>query len=297
LPDPNKTSPGFDGARVALTDAPGGDIPFDDLFPPEGSQPDPQVSAGTPPQQEPQTPPEFFLRAGNSVYKTAEDAAKGVEHKDTLIDRYRAYLAEQGIDPDTLQTKPKQTPQSPDDPYKYLGKDGSLFDALSDAVSRKDKAAYDRAMNAYQQEQLNATLGPLAPLISEVAQQRAVRRVSEEAKDFGTFRYSDEFQTARKQIPLLDNAIKAAEGDFRMADQLPDLYKMVYLIHQGVRKPEPVVTTTSVVNPPTARPTTTPSTMTPPPPGVPTTNWATDSGQRKQLIKDMETKGIKDFQF
>lgn len=295
MPDP-KLSAGFDGARIALTEAPGGDIPFDELFPPEGSQPNPQETAGTPPSAPPQAP-EFFLRAGNSVYKTAEDAATGVAHKDTLIDRYRAYLAEQNIDPDTLQSKPKPTPQSPDDPYKFLGKEGNLFDALSDAVGKRDRVGYDRAINNAVEERLNATLGPLAPLISEVAQQRAVRRVSEDAKDFGTFRYSEEFQSVRKQIPLLDNAIKAAEGDFRMAEQLPDLYRMVYLIHQGGRKSDPVVSTAPAVNPPTARPTTTPSTMTPPPPGVPTQNWATDSGSRKQLIKDMETRGIKDFQF
>jgi len=290
--DPNTT------LSAQLQNAPGADIPFDELFPVEGSPVLQGPDSGTSPQTAQQTQPEFFLKAGKSVYKTPEDAAQGVAHKDQLIDRYRAYLQEQNIDPDTLQTRPKQQAQDPNDPYTYLGKEGTLFDNLSAALQRHDKAGYDRTMQAYNQELLNAQLAPLAPLIAEVAQQRAVRKVSEEAKDFSTFRYSEDFNSARKSIPLLDNAIKAAESDYRMAEQLPDLYKMVYLISQsGRNRPEPVVNAASPQPAPSVRPTTAPSTMTPPPPGVNTSNWATSTDSRKQLIKDMEGRGIKDFPF
>lgn len=293
MPDPNTT------LAASMSSAPGADIPFDELFPNEGDHAAAQTSATeATPQNQPQAP-EFFLKAGKSVYKTSEDAAQGVAHKDQLIDRYRSYLQEQNIDPDTLQTKPKPSVQDPNDPYRYFGKEGKIFDDLSDALTRRDKAGYDKVLDRAFDERLDSRLGPLAPLIAEISQQRAVRQVSEQAKDFSTFRYSEDFNTVRRSIPLLDNAIKAAESDYRMSDQLPDLYRMVYLIHQGGAKPESAAPTvqTTVQTSPSVRPTMASSTMTPPPPGVNTQNWATNSDSRKQLIKDFENRGIQDKPF
>lgn len=294
MPDPNTT------LSASMSSAPGADIPFDELFPSEGDHAVAQPTVPeTTPQNLPQAPPDFFLKTEKSVYKTSEDAARGVAHKDQLIDRYRAYLQDQNIDPDTLQTRPKPAVQDPSDPYRYLGKEGKIFDDLSDALTRHDKAGYDKVLSQAFDEKLNATLGPLAPLIAEISQQRAVRQVSEQAKDFSTFRYSDDFTKVRQSIPLLDNAIKSAESDYRMSDQLPDLYRMVYLIHQGGQKPEPAPNTglPPVQTSPSARPTTSPSTMTPMPPAPATQDWATNRDSRKQLIRDMETRGIKDRQF
>lgn len=293
MPDPNQVSPGANGNHLNFSDAPSGDIPFDSLFPNEEVNGAPQTPpAGTPPPTPPQA--EFFLKAGNSVYKTAEDAANGVQHKDTLIGKYRSYLSEQGIDPDTLQTKPKPAAPTQDDPYTYLNKGSKYFDDLSAAVSKRDPLEYERVQRTYNQEIMQAQFGSLGPLISDVAQQRAARKVSGEAKDFNEFLYSDSYKDVRQSIPLLDSAIKNAEANYNFADQLPDLYRMAYMIHQGKSRSE---VTTPVVNPPTSRPTTSPSTMTPPVPSGPTTNWAQNTTERKQLIKDMESRGIKDMQF
>lgn len=299
MPDPNQVSAGANGAHLNFTEAPGGDIPFDSLFPNEEvNGPATSAAPGTSTAPATSAPaPEFFLKAGNSVYKTAEDAATGVQHKDSLISRYRGYLTEQGIDPDTFQTKPKVAEPTPNDPFVYLNKGSKYFDDLSAAVAKRDPLEYERVQRTYNQEIMQAQFGSLGPLISDVAQQRAARVVSQEAPGFNEFISSESYKEVRAKLPILDSAIKNAESNYALADQLPQLYQMAFLIAQGRVKPEPLTSTAPAVNPPTARQTSTPSTMTPPVPSGPTTNWAQDTSQRKQLIKDMEARGIRDMNF
>src|SRR5581483_6567620 len=158
MPNPINV-PSFDRGFVPMDDAPGADSSFDELFPPEGSE------SAAPPQAH--TP---FLQAGKSVYLTPEDAAKGVAHKDELIDRYRTFLAEQGFDPNTFQPKASAQPQAPpkveQSPYTYFGNGQKLYDDLAQAVASKDPVRYERVMQQYQTESFNAHLAPVAPLIS-----------------------------------------------------------------------------------------------------------------------------------
>src|ERR1700686_2709185 len=83
------------GGFAQLGQSPAGldDATFDSLFPAEPSQaiqPSQQVAA----KQDPQTTQQdqFFLKGGKSVYKTAEEAVKGLEVKDTLIDEQKATI-------------------------------------------------------------------------------------------------------------------------------------------------------------------------------------------------------------
>src|SRR5579863_9736244 len=132
MPDPNSVSPGHVSGSVSLQDAPGGDQDWDSLFPNPELQPasQPQVAnPGINPQQ-PQTPQAPFLKAGETVYNTAEDAANGVAHKDSVIAKYRNFLASNGLDPNAVlkddfqpqvrpQVQPQPEPTRSNSPYKH----------------------------------------------------------------------------------------------------------------------------------------------------------------------------------
>src|SRR6185369_10822310 len=146
----NGNNPAADG-KVSLAGAPGADISFDDLFPIEPENVGAPQSAAkahnnpAPPQAE------YLLKSedGKIVYKTAEEAINGIRHKDDLVERYRAYLQEQGVDPNTLQKVPAPQAQPAAPGFKYLGNEDKLFDALSTAVANRDKKGYATALREY----------------------------------------------------------------------------------------------------------------------------------------------------
>lgn len=296
MPDPNQQSPGYNGARLDFQDAPTGDTQWDDLFVPEGPQSaqPPAPPAAQPQAQQPPAPPaepQVFLKAGQTVYKTAEDAARGVEHKDNLIARYREYLAQQQVDPDTLERKPADPAPQEQNRFKYLNNGKQLFKDLSNAATKGDPEAYERTLREYNSEVLNSAFEPIAPLISEVARQRAVRETSTELSDLGSFLSSPAYGETIDKLPVLKDAIKYAESDYRMASKLGDLYKTAYLVHKGLQ-PAQAQPQAAPTAPPAARPTSAPSALTPPAPGVDTRSWATSQEARKQLIRDKEAGGL-----
>lgn len=313
---PNPPTPASNGSYIDLTSAPGSDMNFDDLFPVEDSNLGaPQAQTGTTPQAtEPQAPlappvpPEFFITAGNTKYKTSDDAVKGIQHKDTLIERYRSFLTEKGVNPDTLQNAqpPQAAPQvaSPVDPSvrtPYLNHGEKLFDDMSAAIQRGDKKGYAELLRTYNQEIMAEQFAPVAPLISEVARQRAVRQVTLEAPDFANFITSENYGQTLDSLPRLKEAINIAENNFSASDSLSELYKIAFFVSQGLRKPEVVVPVAQTpiqpvaVNPQTSRPTSTPSAMTPPMPSAPA-DMRTSLG-RQTLIREAEARGIKDYIF
>lgn len=303
MPEPTNPNSGVD-----LSTAPGADINFDDLFPVEAESlvvAPPQAAPGTnPPAAAPQAPQgnEFFLQGNTSRYKTAEEAIKGLDTKDAMIDNYRNFLKTKGINPDTLEAvQPEpQAPSTPQSPYKYLNNEQKLYEDLA-RQARTDPAAWGRTLREYNQEVLSAQVAPILPLLTEVSRQRAVRQVSQEATDFPTFIGSPAYSETLNKVPILKQAIENAENNFNMADSLPQLYQLAYMVGQNFRKPEPVAAPAApapVAATPQhpARPTTTsPSYMTPPQPGAPP-DMRTSAG-RKALIQDMEARGIKDFSF
>ena len=324
MPDPNAVSSGANGGRVDLSGAPGADISFDDLFPsPEVPAQQPQAAPGNNPQQQPQAQPaqnEFFLRNadGSIVYRTAEDAIQGIAHKDSEVAKYREFLKNNGYDPNRLErveSPQASQPQAPPSPYKYY-KTGKLFDALSDALSHKDMARYEQIQAEHAaeaaQDEMQKYFAPYQPLIAETARQRAIREVSREIPDFANFYGTDRYKSVKEKLPLLAEMEVLGESNPVAAQRLPELYKMSYLIDQGLNRSvpqNPPAQSNVPPNPPTARPpqaTLTPSSLTPPPPGVDTRHWA-QTGQmppstgiglrqnsevRRQLIKDFENKGI-----
>ena len=308
MPDPNVVSPGNSGGNVNLQNAPGADYNFDDLFPnPEVTPAQPQVATpGTPVQPTPQaTEAQPFLKAGSSVYLTAEEAARGLEHKDALVARYREYLDANGIDPNELRPKQVQPVKAQPQVEADTMDSGKLFDELAAAAQRGDKAAYGRIQETYQrriaQDVVQNYLAPYAPLMAETARQRAIREVSKEIPDFPNFIGSDAFKRVSESIPIYKDMLQLGENNPEASKRLPEVYKSMYLVNQGLSaraqasQPQAPLNVPPVNTTPTARPqqTTMNSTsLTPPAPGVDTRQWTTSSEARKQLIKDAQQRGL-----
>jgi hypothetical protein len=284
-----------------MNGAPGADVSFDDLFPPEGPPAaPPQAVQGTQPPQAPQAD-QVFLKAGDSVYKTAEEAAKGLEYKDQLVARYRAFLTEQGFDPNDPRPAVRQESQAPapaaQSQYKYLGNGKKYYQALSDAVQRRDEAAYEQVQHEYQTEVVQSVLAPYAPLMAESARQRAIRQVSTEIPDFQAFIGSADFKRTVDSIPLYKEMLQIGESNPQAAERLPEVYKSLYLINQGLNRQasqtQAAPVAAPVQNPPTTRTMNT-STLTPPAPGPNPQDWTTNREARKALIQDQQARGIGD---
>jgi hypothetical protein len=289
-------------------DAPGGELTFDQLFPTdqgaqpttaesgtpsEPVQPEPQVTAPVPPPVE-----EFFLRAGDSVYKSKEEVERGIQTKDSLIQELRLKeIARTGIDPITnkpVNLGPQQTqPAIPD----YTQDQSRYFQDLVQAVDKNDPKAYYDA----QAKLVYDLLAPIAPTITQMARERAVQTAStgeQGIKDLGQFLDGPAYKETLSKIPALQGAIEAAEGDMRMYNQLPGLYQLAYWTSQGQRLPDllkAAQTQPQSNQAPQTRPLTQP--QTPVPPTV-QSNFDISTKEGRKAIQDrMEQHGIQNLRW
>jgi hypothetical protein len=283
-----------------LDDAPGGDIPFDQLFGTEpeasaSSNPNPQTQTTVPDvqpvvtdsQQPAQTFQEIKTSTG-SVYKTYEAVTKGIEDKDTLIQQLRErYKAVTGQDP----IKPVPEPER----ESYLQNPTKFAGDLAEAAKNGDAPKYQKALLGLMDEYL----GPVKPLFQDFARSRAQAQVSSEFKEYDTFRNGSEYNKVLERNPILANAIQGAEQDFRYSSQLPELYRLAYESYTSRRMPELVqaAQTTAATTTQTARPATVQSSTLAP------TNPVTQKSEaellrtpegRKELIARFKAQGLDD---
>lgn len=288
-------------SQFSLADAPGGDLNWDELFPPEqgvpapttvqqGTQEAPTAPApeGQPPAQPTATPPtqDFFLRTKSTVYKTAEDAAQGVEHKDAIIEQLRQrYILERGVDPITNQ--PVQ--RAPEQPVSYTQDRNRYFRDLVEAAQKNDPERYFEA----QQKLVLDILAPYAPSMSQLARNQALESVAAEIKDFREFSGGEGYKKVLEETPVLRQAIEQAEQNPAYQGQLTELYRLAYWTAQGRRLPELLKAQQQPSQPAAAvRPTAQPSSI--PPSSTPSgsaPDMSTSEG-RKAIMKDMESRGI-----
>lgn len=217
----------------------GADVSFDDLFgnneglvvtDPNATATTPTETHGEPARTEPQAPAfELKTRTG-SVYKSLEDATKGIEEKDTLIETLRQeFITRTGVDPVTRKPVVQQ-----EQPRSYMQDPVQFTKDLRKAVETGDDAAYAQANIKL----LADMLAPIEPLVTKYAQQSAVEQVSGQIKDFQTFRGGEDFQKVMGSNATLRNAIQVAESDIRLANQLPELYSLAYYAAQGLKTPD-----------------------------------------------------------
>jgi hypothetical protein len=280
MQDVNNVSPGANGARLDLSAAPGSDLDWDSLFPnPELAAQQPQVAnPGTDPQPQPQALQSPFLKAGETVYNTAEDAINGTVHKDRLIAQYRSYLSDNGVDPNTMQTVAQRQPQPQADartnqPRKLAG-NPEFFDAVADAATRKDKTRYEQLMHTYVSQILEDQIAPWRSTLAETNRFKAMRQVAVEIPEFKQFYEGEGFRSVLDRSPLFKSMNEIGESDPHAAANLPQLYRDMYFYWKGIQTP--AQSTTAPPNTPTVRqqPTLQPSALTPPPP---TPNYGRDA--------------------
>lgn len=311
---PNNVSSGYNTGHVDLSSAPGADQDWDSLFPNPELQSASQsqvANSGTTPQQSSQATQQPFLKAGETVYNTAEDAAAGVAHKDSVIAKYRDFLAKNGLDPNAVlkdevqavqpQAKSAQEPIQ-NSPYKYYG-NPSFFDEVAAAASTRDRAKYTELMGKFAQEAISANLDPWRATLAETNRFRAIRQASNEVPDFQKFIEGPGYRKVLDSFPLYKEMVQIGENDPVAAQRLPEVYKSMYLIYQGMNQNQNQATVANVTpqNNPTVRsqPTLQPSALTPPDRAVNTSGWAdnnwrgnktTGNEARKQLIQDGDNK-------
>lgn len=290
-------------------EVPGGDIPFDELFPMEGGDLSVSRQPGTPaasvaepaptPAKVEPTPapvPEHFLKAEKSIYKTADEAIRGINEKDATIEALRRKVAEAtGVDP--LTNKPVSRPEPAPENVDYRRDRARYMKDLAKAAEAHDEEAYYNV----QAKLIQDTLAPVAPLIQSVAKQRAIEQASTQIPDFSKFRNSGDFNSTLEQFPELRAAIEMGESNFEMSGKLPELYRMAYTIYNGVRAANALETrqTEPPVNPTPVR-TATPTTTTTPPQatiGGTAQDLLKTSQGRKALIEQFERGGVGDFKF
>jgi len=296
-----------------FSDAPGGDLSLADIFGPNPDAVPPDNAAAQAqlqpePEQAPQQPPqeEFFLRGKRSVYKTLDEAVKGIDEKDELIERLRTeYQRVTGRDPITGRyvAREPDTPRAPatsgveDD---YLSNPAKFLEDLNQAYISQDGRKYYETHAKF----VLSMLRPYLPVVQTAARTTALTQVKERVKDeqFDKF-LREELPQVLQENETLATLIQAAESNPALAQHLPNLYETAYYFARGRKLPELVKSAAQPVQQPVQppRPTLRPGTMPPPPPttagGKPFdpnhVDWG-DPEQRKAYMKWLESKGVLD---
>jgi hypothetical protein len=234
------------GGVVQLNGAPAGldDATFDSLFPAEPSQvvqPTQQVAAKLDTQQTQQTqqtqvqqdPNGYFLQGEKSVYKTAEDAKRGINEKDAVIEQLRQrYALTTGIDP--ITGRPVGINGQTQDTVDYSAQPDRYLDDLYKAAKEGGPQAYKDV----QQKFIFDTVKPLQPILQKAAKDQAIEVLTTEVPAAKGFVGSQNFSKALELNPELRDAISVGEHDQRFHSRLPGLYKLAYLTAQGMQLPE-----------------------------------------------------------
>lgn len=279
------------------------DATFDSLFPADGPAPtvapatqpqpntQPNVAPSTPspaPVAQPQPQPDqYFLKGRTSVYKTVEEAQRGVDEKDAVIEQMRQrYALVTGIDP--LTGKPLNA-AAPVQDNNYQTNPNQYLNDLVEAAKTGQPQAYTNVQTKF----INDTLAPIAPLVERAAKEQAMESLAREYPDAPKFIGTAPYQRALEANNELKEAITVAEHDLRFHSRLPGLYKIAYLTGQGLQLPE-ILRANQPQNstkPAPTRPTTAnPSTIPAPTTGKAPTFKTMDG--IKATIAEMEGKGV-----
>lgn len=259
---------------------------LDDLFPSESDaattpqNTDAQLTPAAPQVAATPVPEEVYLKSSSgTVYKTREAAEQGVAQKDALIEQWRQEkILQTGFDPVTKKpvrfTQPQERQSYQENPNKYT-------DDLKAATTPEQLA------NVQTQFIMDA-LAPMQPAIAAATRNQALTRIEAEVPGFNTFYHSTAYSTTLDAVPSLKEAVEAAEADVRFHNRLPELYKVVHLVSQGIQLPELLKQAKPATQPLTPqRPTNIPSTPTP----TETTNLGpvlSSSEARKRFIEAFE---------
>jgi len=193
----------------------------------EPQTPDPAAPQATPQNQ-------WFLRSedGKIVYRTAEDAVRGLSEKDRTIaertarlEQAERLLAAQGVQ---LGNQNAQQPQKPQ----------TLVAALESAVQRGDMS-FDEAITALVRQQTEGQMQHLMPLVEHASMSRAVEEAGQRFDpNIPAFVRSQTYQKTLERHPALKTSIQSAlryptyqtETGQTFGELLPELLYEVMLV-------------------------------------------------------------------
>ena len=197
---------------------------------------------------------EPYLKGNESIYKTREAAQRGLDEKDALIKQLRqSYSLATGVDPITKQPINAIAPQGNEsyvlNPKKYV-------DDLQGAKSPEQLAKV-------QQKFVFDTFAPIAPAISSMTRNAALKQVSDQLPDFNAFYGSAEYKATLDANPDLKEAVEMSESDIAFHPRLAGLLKLTYLTNKGMQLPELLKKAAAPQTQTPTRTTITPSTSAP----------------------------------
>lgn len=283
MPEPTVGSNSFD-----FFDAPGGDSSLDDIFIPgdEGSSNSNTPVVTTP---QPDNPAEPFLKTSTgSVYKSADEAVKGIEHKDALILELRQKLSEQnGVDP--LRKRPEV-----EDPNltSYIENPKKYFADLNEAAKTNDEGK----ILAVQQRFIQENLAPYAGILNSAVKSQAVAQVTSTIPKFNEFLGSDDYKTTLENYPLLKRSIEISESNPQQSGDLGQLYRMAYEVSNGRNLPA-IVEANRAQAPLTTRPTVSSSQPAPNNGQRVAQPTMSNADGRKSIISQQEANGVENLRF
>lgn len=265
-----------------FSDAPGGDQTLDDIFNIGDTDPSPGSTTNDTQGTQNLGDQPFLKTSTGTVYKSADDAVKGIEHKDALIAQLRQEATERtGVDP----IKPKVTTE----PDSYIENPKKYFEDIRKATNEQEVLA---VQGRYIQEQL----APYAPLIAGMAKSRAVEEVAAEVPEIQTFLRSAEYQQTLEKYPLLKNSIGIGESNPAAAGDLAQLYRMAYSASAGMNLSK-IVQTNSREAVAETRPTvSSTTTLAPGTQRAVAPSMETSQG-RKSIIDNQTSRGVLDIRF
>lgn len=297
------------------------DIDFDSMFAREGRDGEHIANSNAvavEPTTEPTEPvveakptpsePEFYIKTEGTVYKSREDAERGVQQKDQLINQLRSMVsAATGEDPlARAGAKPTQT-TTPKQPVSYLRDSGRYAEDLQKAAELGQKTgnwdAYRNVQAQLQYEVVQGAVGPYMPVVQNVGRQQAINDVIRTNPDFRTFYASEEYQKVLEARPKLASFIQYAEQQPTMQEELKELYQSVWDARQAAKLPELVKQHQTPQNPTPRMPQQSiarPSLQVPDQQRAqvrPNTPDFGSSAGRQAIINDLRQKGIEDFVF
>lgn len=276
-----------------FSDAPDGGLSLDDIFiPSDSAAPNPNTTQVVTQPQESQDTETFLKTSTGTVYKTADEAVKGIEHKDALISELRQKLSEtNGVDPLRKRTPEVETPGA----INYVENPKKYFEDLNEAAAQKGPDTEARIM-AVQAKFVRDNLAPYAGILSNAVKAQAVEQVSSTIPEFNKFLGSEDYSKTLEQYPLLKSSIAISEAHPERSGDLGQLYRMAYEVSNGRNLPKIVEAQRTQIAPPQTRPTVSSTPQTPPVERATQPTLNTSAG-RKSLIADQEARGIDNLRF
>ena len=114
-----------------------------------------------------------------------------------------------------------------------------------------------------QQKFVFDTFQPIAPAISSMTKNAAIKQVSDALPEFNTFYGSQDYKATLEANPDLKEAVEMAESDIAFHPRLAGLLKLTYLTNKGMQLPELLKKAAAPQTQAPTRPTLTPSTSAP----------------------------------